>query len=142
MPKRARFATASEAEAVFYGSIEAGDLDMLMQVWADDDGIICIHPGGERLAGREAIRRSWAAILGNAATIRFVLTDEQITGDDDLVVHNLKENIELDDGTRGVMLATNIYRQVSGSWQLIMHHASPQPQQDEDEFVPPSGTLH
>ena len=142
MPKRARFATASEAEAVFYGSIEAGDLDMLMQVWADDDGIICIHPGGERLAGREAIRRSWKAILGNAANIRFVLTDEKITGDEELVVRNLRENIELQDGSRGVMLATNIYRQVDGSWQLIMHHASPEPRQEEPDFDMPTGVLH
>ena len=142
MANRPRFATASEAEGVFYGSIEAGDLDMLMRVWADDDGIICIHPGGTRLAGRAAIRTSWREILANGASMRFVLTDEQVIGDEGLAVHAVKETIELDNGTRGVMLATNVYRRVDGSWRLILHHASPEPRRETPEPPPTPGTLH
>lgn len=143
MANKPRFATANEAEAVFYGSIEAGDLDMLMQVWADDDGILCIHPGGGRLAGRAAIRESWRSILANGSGMRFVLTDEQATLDEDLAVHAVRETITLSNNSQGVMLATNVYRRVGDSWRLIMHHASPEPPRQEAEAPPPArGTLH
>ncbi|HDP89288.1 MAG TPA: DUF4440 domain-containing protein [Thioalkalivibrio sp.] len=143
MANKPRFATADEAEAVFYGSIEAGDLEMLMQVWADDDGILCIHPGGERLAGRSAIRESWRSILANGRGMRFVLTDEQATGEEGLAVHAVKESITLANDSQGVMLATNVYRRVGDSWRLIMHHASPEPARREADAPPPArGTLH
>ena len=47
-----------EAEARFYEALQAGDLDKLMAVWADDDEVVCVHPGGERVIGPAAIRAS------------------------------------------------------------------------------------
>ena len=28
-----------------------GDVDLLMSCWAEDDEIVCVHPGGSRLMG-------------------------------------------------------------------------------------------
>ena len=36
-----------------------------MAVWADDDEIVCVHPGGPRVIGPAAIRASFEAIFAN-----------------------------------------------------------------------------
>lgn len=40
------YATSEEAGQAFYDALEQGDLAQLMAVWADDEDIVCIHPGG------------------------------------------------------------------------------------------------
>ena len=50
MPKLTTLhATPEAVEQAFYDALEAGDVDALMSVWSEDDEIICIHPGGQRL---------------------------------------------------------------------------------------------
>ena len=41
----------------------AADIDALMALWADDEEIVCIHPGAPRLVGHAAIRASLEAIF-------------------------------------------------------------------------------
>jgi hypothetical protein len=36
-----------------------------MAVWADDDEIVCVHPGGPRVVGAAAIRASFEAVFGS-----------------------------------------------------------------------------
>jgi ketosteroid isomerase-like protein len=57
------FATAEEAQQVFYQAIERADLAQMMTVWAEDDDIVCIHPGGPRHTGIEEVRESWRRIF-------------------------------------------------------------------------------
>ena len=35
-----------ETEAMFYEALQKGDVDLLMSCWAEDDEIVCVHPGG------------------------------------------------------------------------------------------------
>ena len=49
--KNVLFKTAQDAETAFYEAQEKADLDAMMAVWADDDDIVCVHPGGMRLSG-------------------------------------------------------------------------------------------
>ena len=49
--KKTLFATPQDAEAAFYDAFTKGDLDAMMEVWADDDVIYCVHPGGARMSG-------------------------------------------------------------------------------------------
>ena len=55
--------SSDETESAFYEALQRGDIDLLMSCWADDDEIVCVHPGGPRLLGPAAIR---AAILAEA----------------------------------------------------------------------------
>jgi ketosteroid isomerase-like protein len=55
--------SADEAEAAFYAALARADLDALMALWADDEEIVCIHPGAARLIGHAAIRASFEAIF-------------------------------------------------------------------------------
>ena len=51
-----------ETEAAFYEAMQHGDIDKLMACWADEEEIVCVHPGGMRLVGVAAIRSAFEAI--------------------------------------------------------------------------------
>jgi transcriptional regulator with XRE-family HTH domain len=57
--------TPDDVEAQFYQALQRGDIEGLMAVWADDDEIVCVHPGGPRVVGPQAIRASFEAIFAN-----------------------------------------------------------------------------
>ena len=44
-----------EVEAAFYEAMQNRNLDAFMACWADEDDIVCVHPGGPRLVGHDAI---------------------------------------------------------------------------------------
>jgi ketosteroid isomerase-like protein len=54
------YETSRDAERAFYAAFRQANLEEMMQVWADDDSIMCIHPMGPRLDGRAAVTRSWS----------------------------------------------------------------------------------
>ncbi|HEY8906164.1 MAG TPA: nuclear transport factor 2 family protein, partial [Rhodoferax sp.] len=55
--------TADETEANFYEALQTGDIERLMACWADEDEVICIHPGSPRLVGLGAVRAAFDAVL-------------------------------------------------------------------------------
>ena len=59
--------TADEVEAAFYEAMQVGDIDRLMACWADEDDVVCIHPGGARLVGCSAIRSAFEGMFANGA---------------------------------------------------------------------------
>ena len=66
-PAAALFASPDDVEAAFYEALQRGDLDALMALWADDDEVVCVHPGGGgRLVGPAAIRASFEAIFAHS----------------------------------------------------------------------------
>ena len=56
------FATTEEAELAFYDALERADINRLMQVWSDEEEIVCVHPGGLRVVGHHAVQESWQEI--------------------------------------------------------------------------------
>ena len=130
------FATPQEAEAAFYDAFQRRDLADMMRVWADDDHIVCIHPGSDRLEGTAQIRQSWRYLFAAGAAMRFELSDEQYTQGEMLAIHLLRENIDVDGERQGSVLTTNIYQLVKGGWRMILHHASPSLVAEPDEAPP------
>lgn len=123
------FEISEDAEEAFYAAFCVGSLDDMMQVWAPDNSIICIHPGGPRLAGVRDIRRSWAQIFQDSMPRTFTLRGRIVSGEGAQRIHLLEENIGVP-GTTFVappVLATNIYRRLSQGWRMVMHHASVAP---------------
>ena len=125
------FATPQEAETAFYDAFERADIEAMMAVWANDENVVCIHPGGTRLQGLQAIKKSWQRIFFNETRLKFILTDNHRTQDALIAVHLVKENIEVESVLQGVMLVTNIYHFIDGSWRLVLHHASPEPRRQK-----------
>jgi len=139
------FATAEEAELAFYDALERADINRLMQVWADDEEIVCVHPGGLRVVGLHAVKDSWQEILnsgGLAIRPSAPVVLRSMMG----IVHSLIEQITVH-GTKSTEIAfcyaTNIYHKGPTGWRLVMHHASPAPSQvDSFEIPDNSGLLH
>lgn len=143
VPVAALGGTADEIERRLYEALQQGDLAAFMALWADDDDIVCVHPGGERLIGMAAIRASFEAIFANGP---IPVRPEQVHRIDALssAVHHLVERVEVQtqDGLRSAwVVATNVYVKTSFGWRLVAHHASPGGLQEPTEGEPHS-TLH
>jgi uncharacterized protein (TIGR02246 family) len=126
---RVLFAVPQECERAYYRAIETADLTAMMAVWAEDDEIVCIHPGGPRLTGPEAIRESWRAMFAGGPSLRFVLSHEQRIVSVNTALHSVLENIHVigEPRERPPIIATNVYVRTDRGWRMIVHHASPAP---------------
>ena len=122
------FTDAEQAEMAFYRAFEANDLAAMMAVWDDAEDIVCIHPMGPALTGRNAVIDSWREILSGGVAMRFSLEKVQTYVADNLSIHLLNEHIDIASGNPvAPMAATNIYRLSPLGWRLVSHHASPNP---------------
>ena len=121
--------SADDVEAQFYEALQRGDIEKLMLLWADDDEIVCVHPGGSRLIGAAAIRNSFEAIFANGGGIP--VRPEQVHRVSMLsaALHHLVELVAV----QGAGIATqtawvvvsNFYVKTALGWRLVAHHASP-----------------
>lgn len=139
--------TAQEAEAVFYEALQRGDLELLMSCWADEDEVVCIHPGGPRLLGQTAIRMSFENIFvhGGIAVMPKRVHQLQHLGS---AVHSVLERIERPskEGPKWIwIVVTNVYQNTARGWKLVAHHASEGPSNggvDELDVHAPIPVLH
>ena len=85
--------SADEAEVAFYEALQQGDLEQLIACWADEDDIVCVHPGGPRLVGAAAIRQAFE-LMFSQGTIR--ATPERLRRVETLgaAVHNVLERVD------------------------------------------------
>ena len=127
------FPTAQDAENAFYEALERSDLEGMMAVWAEDEEIICVHPGGPRLSGQDQVRESWARIFAGGAGPRVHITQQVAVTGMMLAVHSVHENFTVEGDARPQvpMVATNVYLRTAAGWRMIVHHASPAPVQSE-----------
>ena len=128
-PQATLLASADDVEAQFYEALQQGDVDRLMAVWADDDEVVCVHPGGVRVVGTAAIRASFEAIFSNGGV---PAVPEQVHRLLSLgvAVHHLVERVQVptapgEPEARGWVLATNVYVNTAQGWRMVAHHASP-----------------
>lgn len=128
--KKSTFPTPQDAEAAFYEALEAGDLEAMMEVWAEDEEIVCVHPGGPRLAGYDQVRGSWAQILGSGQRLKIHISNQVVLSGMMLAIHSVHENIFVqgDARPRLPVAATNVFLRTGNGWRMILHHGSPAPQ--------------
>ena len=119
--------TPEEAEHAFYVAFQAADLAAMMQVWADDDAVACIHPLGPRLQGRAAVEQGWREMFQAGTPLRFEVVQSQRTHGQLLAVHCVRELIYFGPQLRRrtEILATNVYRKTPDGWRMLLHHGSP-----------------
>ena len=127
--KKSTFPTPQDAESAFYEALEAADLEAMMEVWAEDEEIVCVHPGGHRLAGFEQVRGSWAEIFGSGQRLKVHISNQVVLSGMMLAIHSVHENILVqgESRARAPITATNVYLRTGGGWRMILHHGSPGP---------------
>ena len=118
--------SAAEVETAFYDALNRADLEALMALWADDEEIVCIHPGGARLIGHAAIRASWQALLADGA---LHILPSQLHETHNLMssVHTVIEGVSASTGEPAHLLATNVYIKTPRGWRIVLHHAAVAP---------------
>jgi uncharacterized protein (TIGR02246 family) len=137
-------ASPEDIEAQFYEALQQADLDRLMAVWADDDDVVCVHPGGPRVIGPAAIRASFEAIFANGG---IPVEPEQVHRLHSIgsAVHHLVQRVRVitDEGEQTAwVLATNVYIKTAQGWRMVAHHASPGRVDSTPLAQEPSATLH
>ncbi len=137
-------ASPEDAETQFYEALRDGDLDRVMAVWADDDDVVCVHPGGVRVVGQHAVRAAFEAMLANSA---IVVHPEHVKRVQAMgsAVHSVMERIDVitDEGPRsGWIIATNVYVKTSQGWRMVAHHASPGSAEEAHEIGETPSVLH
>lgn len=119
--------SADEVETGFYEALQSGDIERLMACWANEEDIICVHPGGPRLIGAVAIRHSFEIMFGHGPIRSFperLHKLETITS----AVHNLIERVEIytaEGAQIAFVTSTNVYMRTAEGWRMVAHHASP-----------------
>ena len=136
--------SADDIEAAFYEALQTGDIDKLMACWADEDEIVCVHPGGPRLVGGAAIRATFDAMFANGSIRAW---PERVRKVESLasVVHSVVERIEVmtPEGPREAhMIATNVYHRSVQGWRMVAHHVSPGTPHEMLEESPAPQVLH
>ncbi len=144
-------ATPEAVESAFHEALEAGDVDALMDVWSDDDEIVCIHPGGPRLVGHRAIAASWREILANGP-VAVRATEPHVLQASLASVHSVLSRVmayvKPERGARSTqavavnLLVTHVFFKDAQGWRLVLHHASVTAQDGDAIPSPSSGTLH
>jgi ketosteroid isomerase-like protein len=126
--------TVNEIEAAFYDALGRADINALMAVWADEEDIVCIHPGASRLIGHASIRASWEAIF-ERGSVHIRPVQLQAIHNPMTAVHSIVEELSRDEGKQQNLhiVATNVYIKTPLGWRMVVHHASVAPGKIESE---------
>jgi uncharacterized protein (TIGR02246 family) len=139
--------SADDTETAFYEALQKGDLEAMMRCWADEDDVVCVHPGGPRLVGIGAVRAAFEALFNNGGVpaqphkVRRVVSLAS-------AMHSVIERVTIptDEPQAGpqhaYVLATNVYHKTAQGWRMVCHHASPGTQSEMLELAQTRSLLH
>jgi ketosteroid isomerase-like protein len=136
--------TADDTETAFYDALQHGDLERLMECWADEDDIVCVHPGGARLVGHAAIRAAFETLFAHGNVKAHADRVRRLDAGT-CRVHSVIERIEVmgDDGPANAwVVATNVYAKTAQGWRLVSHHASPGSRNEPTDSLSAPTVLH
>jgi len=135
------YTTPTDAALAFYQAFEARDLDAMMATWAEDEEIVCVHPGGTRLVGYDAVRHGWEQLFAGDTRLSFRLEQVVVIETVGLALQSAVEQIALgkDGSAAGTAVCSNVFLRTPYGWRMVMHHASPAP---AVASTAPAGPLH
>jgi len=135
------FTTPQDAAVAFYHAFESKDIDAMMAAWAEDEEIVCVHPGGPRLAGFDAVRMGWEQIFAGESKLTFRLEEIVVLETVGMALQSAIEQVTVGDegAPRGTAIASNVFLRTPSGWRMVLHHASPAPTM---VVATPAGPLH
>jgi hypothetical protein len=125
------------ANEAFYQAFAARDLRAMDGVWSREAPCVCIHPGWGSLAGRDAVMKSWAAIIGNpdSPAIRCHNAAAYVYGAVGFVVC-------LEELNGQFLIATNVFVREGPLWRMVHHQAGPTSAEPQPEPEGGPGPVH
>ena len=136
--------SSDEVETAFYDALQNADLERLMACWADDDEVVCVHPGGPSMIGLGAIRSAFEAMFNNGS-VRVRAEGVRKIEALGSAVHSVRERVELltpEGPLEAVVIATNVYHKTAQGWRLVAHHASPGTAREPQDVTDTPPVLH
>jgi uncharacterized protein (TIGR02246 family) len=134
------YTSPQDVTQAFYQAFETRDIDAMMATWAEDEDIVCIHPGGMRHVGYESVRHSFDQLFAGGTKLTFRLDQVVVLETVGLAMQSAIEHLQAgEEGTRGAAVATNVMMRTPSGWRIVCHHASPAPAVSD---APASGPLH
>lgn len=110
-------AAALKINAAFYDAFARASLAAMDSIWAQQEPVLCTHPGGHTLRGRVAVMASWQNLFhGGSPRIRF-------SGEGVVLVRGLAFVNCLEHIADKTLAATNILVWEAGGWRFVCHAA-------------------
>ena len=136
--------SADDIENAFYEALRHANLEQLMACWADEEDIVCVHPGGPRMIGAGAIRAAFETMFASGNIQAFpqrIHTIESLAS----AVHHLVERIEVmtpQGPHKAWVIATNVFHKTPQGWRMVAHHTSPGTPNDANDVGVATVVLH
>lgn len=110
------------ANEAFYAAFSRGDLTAMSKLWATEAMVTCAHPGMQILQGRDAVMKSWSALLRvpPSMALNCFSPRVQVLGSSAIVIC-----YECAGEGPAHLAATNVYVREGGEWKMMHHHAGP-----------------
>jgi ketosteroid isomerase-like protein len=131
------FPTPQDCEAAFYEALEKADLEAMMAVWADDEDIVCVHPGGPRLAGHASVREAWRQVFAHGPRLTVHVGQIMAMHSMMMATHSVHEFIAIRGEPRPVapVVATNVYIRTGQGWRMVLHQGAASPKVEQAKSV-------
>jgi len=109
---------ALRVNAAFYSAMAAGDLAAMDAVWARDEPVLCIHPGGPPLQGRVEVMASFRSLF-DAVAPPIEFSRDAVSLVRGLAFVNCIEHLG-----EASLAASNVLVWEGGEWRFVQHVAS------------------
>ena len=134
------YTSPQDVSQAFYQAFEARDIDAMMATWAEDEDIVCIHPGGMRHVGYESVRLSFEQLFSGSTRLTFRLDQVVLLETVGLAMQSAIEHLHAgEEGARGAAVATKLQISTPSGLRIVCHHPSPAPPITD---APMAGPLH
>lgn len=121
----------------FYRAFSDRDEAAMLDLWSQTAPVACLHPGWGPLFGREAVMKSWLAIIRNPESPAIFCHDPtaHTHGDTGWVI--CFEEIE-----GSFLTATNMFVREGRVWKMVHHQAGPTAARPNREADVPHGPVN
>ncbi|MEJ5305879.1 MAG: nuclear transport factor 2 family protein [Ignavibacteria bacterium] len=112
----------------YYKAFENFDLQLMSQIWANTDDVVCIHPGWDILVGWEKVREGWSKIFMDDAYLKFTLRNTNTIILNNIGIVSCIEEIFVssqDTISQTFVATTNLFQETEDGLKLFYHHSSP-----------------
>lgn len=117
-----------EVNKNYYKAFENFDLQLMSQVWANTNDVVCIHPGWDILVGWEKVREGWSKIFMDDSFLKFTIRNTNTIILNNIGIVSCIEEIFVsskDTISQTFIATTNLFKETEEGIKLFYHHSSP-----------------